>query len=556
MWIKFFVLQLCFTFFTLGIGFIVADKLISLQKIDKVFWIDRLCIATFSVIFIFALAGILIVITPSGFRGFFGKAFVFIIAFLSVYFFITKKLYKSLFEASRVEKIFFIGFIVMTGVSLAITFVPVKLPAQLVDGPYVVKQEYLGVKIQYLTGNLPTDNSLPHVVSEYLLRDISFKSDRPVMPGQEVSNRPILVPLFLVPIRAAFSLPSNLPNGLPKFSYVGASWPDFSVLMQDDYAYMFSLSIGIVLNALIFLAIAAYAVREPTISELIAVSVVALMISSPYFIFQTVFTWPKELAAFFVLYSILLYHKLKAPILAGGFLALAYLSHPYAVVFIIGFVLHSAFMCLSKMDRFQNNIDQKSIVLYGSDELRSYCTSNIKKLISFLMIFVLLVTPWFVWTKLILKIPSDLVSQNFIQGGQSLMNFLWIRPVNFLNTILPLHLLHYPFDLFSVVLGSTITIPGATGTLIFIFSSIYFYENMQEKGRIFLIYIPTCLLILIFSNQAVPALHGLQGPIGLLLLVGVLQMKKILNSTQFYLFTTLQIIVNILLLSIYLFRLT
>ena len=566
MWLKFFILQLSFIFLTLGIGFIAADKLISLFKLKKVFWIDRLCIGTFAVISIFAIVGILIALIPSDLRGYFGKFFIFTISALSIYFFIRKKLYLSLFNASRVEKFFLLGLIVMSGVGLGISLIPVQLPTQLVDGPYVAKHDYLGVRVQYLTGNLPTDNSLPHVVSEYLLRDISFKDERPVMPGQEVSNRPILVSLILVPIRSAFSLPSKIINELPKFDYVGSSWPDFSVLMSDDFAYMFSLAIGITLNALIFLAIGAFAVRATFSSSLISFGVVLIMLSSPFFIFQTIFTWPKMLAAFFTLYSVLLYCKLRAPMLAGGFLALAYLSHPYAIVFLIGFVLHAIYAYLSEIPWQKKSSSQQ---LSGIEVIDVRVHDNVSRLefnpaltrssthyfISFLTVFLILVAPWFVWTKLILHIPSDLVTQNFIQGGQGLINFFWIRPVNFFNTILPIHLLHYPFDLNRLLVAGAVTVPGAIGILVFIFSLKYLSESKLERNQVFLIYIPSLLLIFIFSNQAVPALHGLQGPIALLILVGVIQMQKILNARWIYLLLGSQVFINVALLSRYFYKL-
>lgn len=566
MWLNFFILQLSFIFLTLGIGFIAADKLISLFKIKKVFWIDRLCLGTFSVIFIFAIVGILIALIPSDLRGYFGKFFMFTISALSFYFFIKKKFYLSLFDASRVEKFFLIGLVIMSGVGLAITLIPVKLPAQLVDGPYVAKHDYLGVRIQYLTGNLPTDNSLPHVVSEYLLRDISFKSERPIMPGQEVSNRPILVSLILVPIRSAFSLPSKIINGLPKFDYVGFSWPDFSVLMSDDFAYMFSLAIGITLNALLFLAIGAFAVRATFSSSLISFGVVLIMLSSPYFIFQTIFTWPKMLAAFFTLYSIILYCKLRSSMLAGAFLALAYLSHPYAIVFLVGFVLHAIYAYSSEMRWQQKSSSQQ---LSGIGALDNLVHHNVSRLeykpaltrssthyfISFLTVFLILVTPWFIWTKLILHIPSDLVTQNLIQSGQGLINFFWIRPVNFFNTMLPVHLLHYPFDLNRLLLGAAVIVPGAIGIFVFIFSLKCLFESKLERNQVFLIYIPSLLLIFIFSNQAVPALHGLQGPIALLILVGVIQMQKILNACWIYLLLGSQVLINVALLSRYFYKL-
>lgn len=566
-WFGFFALQLSFIFMILGLGYWAASGLVSYLGLKKTFWIDRVCIGAFVIIFLFAILGIVVLFFPWDMRQAFSGSILASVFLSSCYVFFRKRLYKDLIESSRLEKIFLIAVVVMSGLGLAITLLPVKLPSQLVDGPYVAKHDYLGVRVQYITGNLPTDNSLPHVISEYLLRDISFKKERPVMPGQEVSNRPILVSLILVPIRSAFSLPLQLPDGLPKFSYVGTSWPDFSVLMQDDYGYLFSLSIGMALNALLYLAVGAFAVRAQNKSTLIAVGVVVLMMSSPYFIFQTIYTWPKELAAFFILYSVLSYHKLKNPMLAGGLLAFGYLSHPYAIVFLIGFILHAIYVYLkqgkwqgqstesqgSELAGFVEKISGNShIEMQSMDVVDSV---KVKYLISFLTIFAILVAPWFVWSKLILHIPSDLVSQNFIQSGQRLMDFFWIRPVNFFNAILPVHLLHYPFDLNSLVLGSMVTMPGAIGILVFAFSLIYFFENTFGKDKVFLIYIPSLLLILIFSNQAVPALHGLQGPIALLLLVGVMQMQKILNTTWVSILLSLQVIINVLLLGRYFYKL-
>ena len=579
-WFGFFALQLSFIFMILGLGYWAASGLVSYLGLKKTFWIDCVCIGAFVIVFLFAILGIVVLLFPWAMRQILSGLVLASAFLLSTYVFFRKRLFKDVIESSRLEKIFLIGVVVMSGLGLAISLLPVKLPNQLVDGPYVAKHDYLGVRVQYITGNLPTDNSLPHVISEYLLRDISFKKERPVMPGQEVSNRPILVSLILVPIRAAFSLPSKLPDGLPKFNYVGIAWPDFSVLMQDDFGYLFSLSIGITLNALIFLAVGAFAVRAQNKSTLIAAGVVALMLSSPYFIFQTIFTWPKELAAFFVLYSVLSYYKLKNPMLAGGFLAFGYLSHPYAIVFLIGFTFHAAYVYLKKwkwkwQGQNENSLTSEFAVFdkikYNGNhpiEIQPILSEkhffqsigidnnvDVKFFISFLIVFAILVAPWFVWSKLILHIPSDLVSQNFIQSGQGSMDFFWIRTVNFFNTLLPVYLLHYPFDLNSLVLGSTVTMPGAIGIFVFAFSLMYFFENTFWKDKVFLIYIPSLLLIFIFSNQAVPALHGLQGPIALLLLVGAMQMRKILDTTWLSILFSLQVIINVLLLSRYFYKL-
>lgn len=576
-WFGFFILQLAFIFIIIGLGYWLATKLVSYLELKKTFWIDRVCIGAFVIVLILAISGIIVLLFPGSMRQIVSALVLLSVFLMSAYLFFKRRIFKDIIRASMLEKIFLGGVVVMSGLGLMVSLLPVKMPDHLIDGPYVAKHNYLGVRIQYITGNLPTDNSLPHVVSEYLLRDISFKKERPIMPGQEVSNRPILVPLLLVPIRAAFSLPPKLPDGLPKFNYLNTAWPDFSVLMQDDYGYMFSLSIGIILNALIFLSIGAFAVRAQSQSALVAVGVVALMLTSPYFVFQTIFTWPKELAAFFVLFAIISYVKLKNPILCGAFLAFGYLSHPYAIVFLAGIIIREAYGFLRKEKRqdiegelltitnpeYRQEVTEtisqvtKAPVYTGNPFLKTrefVGNANIKFFITFLIAFSVLVAPWFLWTKIILDIPSDLVAQNFIQSGQSVIDFIWIRPVNFFKALL-FQFYKYPFNLNSMVLGSSVSISGAVGILVFGFSLMYFYENVFERDKVILILIPSLMLIIIFSNPALPALHGLQGPIALMLLTGVMQVRKLLKPVWASIFLGSQLVLNLLLFGRYLYKL-
>ena len=441
---------------------------------------------------------------------------------------------RDVIRAKRTEKSFFVGYIVLCSVALAVALLPVRLPAQLIDGPYVAKHDMLGVRIQYMTGNLPTDNSLPHVVTEYLLRDISFQEERPIMPGQEVTNRPILAPLVIVPFRAAFYLPVKLEEGLPKFNYVGSSWPDFSFLMKDETAYLSSLAIGISLNALLLVALGAFAIRLPLINPYVATGTVAVFVTSPYFLFQTLYTWPKSLAAFFVLFAIILYDRLKLPILAGVSFGLAYLSHPYAVVFFCCFGLYLLYQGVSKY--LANEIQ-----LVGLRDL------SVKTLVKSVAAFAAITLPWFLWSKFYLDIPSDLIAQNFFQPGQQLLDSLWMRPVNFFNTLLPTHLLAVPFDITRILIGGTVTAAGAVGILIYFFGVYYLVSERVGRSALYVlqIYLPTTLLIFVFSNQAVPALHGLQGPFALLTLLGVLQLYKSHSAVVAFCILGAQVMLNI-----------
>jgi hypothetical protein len=532
LWAEFSVLQLSFVLVVMGVGYPAAGRLLRACGVTQALWIDRVCAAALLMVAGFAVAGLGLSMLPWGLRTPVASSLLLALVAAAAGLWVKAGVWRDFLQASRAEKTFFAGFMALATFALAVGLVPVKLPDPLMDGPYVAKHDYLGVRVQRITGDLPADNSIPHVASEYLLRDIPFTQERPMLPGQEVANRPILVSLALVPLRAAFSMPPKQEGPLPRFTYVGTSWPDFSVLMKDDFAYLFSLSIGALFNALLVLATGAFAVRATRHSVSLAGAVVALMLTSPYFIFQTIFTWPKELAAFFVLFSVIARYRLESPVLAGVSLGLAYLSHPYAVVFLAGFGLHATYTALS-----DGRIRPEAIAF-----------------VRFFAAFVLAIAPWFIWTRWIVEIPSDLISQNFQAGGARMIDMLWVRMTNLLNTMLPMHLLGESFSLVRTVIAGTVTVPGAIGTLVFMFGLLYIGVNLRTPQRLhfFLLGIPSLLLIGVFSNLAVPALHGLQGPIALMLVVSVMQMRQSLYGWLFAAALAVQLAANVLLLGRYL----
>jgi hypothetical protein len=167
------------------------------------------------------------------------------------------------------------------------------------DGPYVSKEWTRGVKIQFITGNLPLDNVIPFAVAEYFLRGISFRDNHPIVPGQEVTNRTVLTAAVVTPFLAAISPPESTEDTLPTYNYVGTQWPDFRIIVRDDRACTVYLAVMIALNATLLLGAAAFFHSLVKLKVGTALAATLLFVTSPYFIFQTIFTWPKELAAFF-----------------------------------------------------------------------------------------------------------------------------------------------------------------------------------------------------------------------------------------------------------------
>ena len=371
-----------------------------------------------------------------------------------------------------------LGLFIVACVSL--THLQIKFPRVLPDGPYIFKEHKLPVKLQVLTGELPADNYIPFVVQEYLLRDISFTREHPILPGQEVSNRTILMALATAPFRAALKSPPRRERPLDRFVYVQSEWPDVSVFMDGDGFRRF-LPVAIVLNALVLLGaalvIAAHGPRSLLVPGLL------LLATSPFYLSQTMFTWPKCLAAFFLLLALHALARGKSPILVAAAGALAYHSHPYAAVFLLAFGCHYAVLTLWKRER----AELEQLVCYG-------------------VAVGLALAPWFIWTRWILGLPSDLVAQNLSGPGvDSLSAHVWVRITNLWQAFAPGLLAVTPFKAGPVFGGALACLPGMLGLLV-----LPAYAGCVlclRSHRVFVVYgvlVPAVLLTLPFGIKNTP----------------------------------------------------
>ncbi|MGA0588045.1 hypothetical protein ACO2Q2_13085 [Dyella sp. KRB-257] len=391
------------------------------------------------------------------------------------------------------------AWVFIVAVCLLITYAPIKFPNTLVDGPYVIKNHDLHVKIQVITGNLPADNYIPYLAEQYLLRDIQFSEERPLMPGQELSNRPILMSLVALPFGASFDPPPKQYGKLPKFTYVGTLWPDVGRLGSDRYFRSF-LVVGIVLNAMLVVA-AGLLFASFGLSNVYLVVGLILLIINPYVISQVLFTWPKEMAAFFLLMATHAIRFRRNLVLAGILSALGYLSHPYAIVFAFSYAVY--------------------LFLSGSD-----ISVRIKKVVTFGVSFVLVVAPWFIWSRIILAIPSDLIAQNF-DSSASIVDLLWVRLHNGYIATFPSFFQDYPLLANQFVQENLVSLPGAVG-LFFIwaaYAGCFYYARSLRFLIFFGIVIPGALLIGVFSSPAVPVLMGFQAIAPVLLLLSLKWMQ-------------------------------
>ena len=404
---------------------------------------------------------------------------------------------------------------------LGLLHLDVRLPEPLPDGIYIFKAPTTNVKIQHLT-SLAADNYIPYAVGEFLLRGISFEQERPILPGNEVSNRTILMSLVALPFRAALGASRDHPQ-LGIYHYLDRDWPDVSKLYAADSFEQFAI-VGLFLNSLLLVGLLVFSAGFGTSSILPAAAL--LYVTNPYFISQTIYTWPKAMAGFFILLawnSIRLRH---APALVGALLAVAFHSHPYAIVF-AGWVG----------------------LFYLMEWRRG--NSRLPGLVAYLVVFGLIIAPWLVWTRYVLHIPSDLVMQNFAGAGTdpawaSPLAFLWIRLHNLFYLLCSTIFLVYPFALKPIVNNWLESLPGALG-LVLIYPALAQAAQLP-RPRPWLWYGflgPALSILAVYSCPALPVLHGYQPLIAALLFLGVWWLSQRCSRPAFLAVMGLQLLLNL-----------
>lgn len=369
---------------------------------------------------------------------------------------------------------------------LAMSFVQIQYPDSLPDGAYVFKKHNLHVKVQLLTGNLPADNFIPFVYSDFLLRGISFKDNRPMLPGQEVTNRTVLLGLVATTVRGLLNPPGELGEPLGTFSYVGSTWPDVGRLGGDEHYSLF-LVLGVVLQA--GLVLSAFLLFQRFVGLNKAKVALILFILNPFFLSQLIFLWPKMLGAFFILLGIDAYLEKRSVALLAVFLGLGFHCHPYGSLFMMGGL--AWVLCLNW------HLPLREI-------LRStyrYC--------GFAGAVVL---PWFIWVKFIVKIKSDLFAQNFFifQADNKWLNFLWVRVVSLYETFVPHIFGVYPFNSALLFRFCIFTLPGSVGIIIFFWGYLKFADYCKKQPSTWLpiIVLPALLICFTFSVPTMAAVYG------------------------------------------------
>jgi len=445
-------------------------------------------------------------------------------AAVAIWFLIRRRaLGEILSSLSRPLRLALLGWLVLLLLGLTVVRVTVVWPDSLKDGAYVFKKHSLNVKIQYLTTQ-PADNFIPYVVTEFFHRGISFKKEHPLLPLNEVSNRTVLMSLVVLPFRTVLGWHQRREKDLGTFTYVGKQWPAVERLNEDDSYNQFYV-VGMFLNSLMLLGLIVLFANFEFPAFLPGGAL--LYLTSPYFLSQTIFTWPKAMAAFFVFLTWNSARQKHDPRFVALCAALAYHSHPASLPIAASLGLW-----------------------YAIGAWRA--KSGFRPVYQYALVFFLAVLPWFAWTRLFLQLPDNMLALNFSGPGTfdpfaAPLDFFWVRVSNFAVSIAPASLMVSPFSAEEITNYAIRCIPMAVGLIVVIPAFLECVSRWTSE-RMLLLYgllLPALATLSLFSVSFPPVLLGWQPMVGILLFLGVNRLRRSFSPLTYRVLLTLQVIINL-----------
>lgn len=295
----------------------------------------------------------------------------------------------------------------------------------------------------------------------------------------------------------------TLLNDKPPVDYLWSkSAPD------PSHTYLKFQIISQILNSLLILP--AFYILTKMFKKRVAIISCAFLITSPFFLYNSVFSWPKSLVAFFVLamWLLLLENKRKYAVIAGVAGGLAYLTHDLAMFYIAA----SAIMLLYHK-RYKD-----TLVLSG--------------------ISAAIALPWMITSSLIYKKPSTFILYPFSLDGlpqpgnqEAIMKkFLQTSPLEIISIRFDtLFYLLTPYDLIyklgnqdifrRIWAVSLYSVPGSLGLGLVIPTILGAIKKIQKLDFWILVSVPILLSAAIVGwrgSRAIASLHFAQAIIVLL----------------------------------------
>lgn len=414
-------------------------------------------------------------------------------------------IYLKFYSSLKRYSFILIVFMSMSAFSLLVISLTFSGQTKFIPDPeYMQNRNYnaFNVKVLNVSQTNANDNSVPYRQAQFFLN----RSD----PGRDSFIDEWGVHFFQrTPLMGATT--AGLLLGIGDRVPINYIWSSLSNDVQNTYI-KFQI-IAQVLNCL--LLIPAFLLIKKIFGEREAKLTSTLIATSPFFLYNSFFTWPKSFVAFFILGSMLFLYsskKLKYTVLAGIFLALGYLTHDLAILYIASIIL---VMLISK--RFRD-----ALILFG--------------------MWVVLIIPWFIYSVIIFKKPSSFILYPLsIEGIPQPQNKKQIIDTFFHTSIIKLikirlvsmFYLVTPYQAFFSEGGQAIgrrlwaltlfSIPGSLGfgTFFPVMASFFRKEILKKYDLLIMIFLPIFLSTIIIGwPKGLGALHFAEASVVLLTAFG------------------------------------
>jgi hypothetical protein len=315
-----------------------------------------------------------------------------------------------------------------------------------------------------------------------------------------------------------------------------------NLLGTSLYQYWFSQIISVVINSIYIFP--AYLIARRAFGDWVARISALFMLVTPFLIFNTIYTWPKNAAMYGILMMIYFLFfsdhdiRLRYP-LAGFFAGLGFLFHNYAL-----FYIGIAVLLLVYKEKIYKALLSKDII------------RNLKKLSYFLLVLLIFLAPYFAWVYSYYGTVSNSRTIYYpiaVKGYESAFNQtpeeLWetfkgtplkeiimVRISNAIVTFTPAALPINPyatnFRTYNPIFYYTQDYPGALSTLMYLLVVIWFIGYILGKTRtdrilVGFLVLPWITIIILYGWREWGLLTGILHPtLPLLIAIGINEMHR------------------------------
>jgi 4-amino-4-deoxy-L-arabinose transferase-like glycosyltransferase len=301
------------------------------------------------------------------------------------------------------------------------------------------------------------------------------------------------------------------------------------------YQYWISQIVSVVINSVYIFP--AYLIARKAFGDQVARISALFMLVTPFLIFNTIYTWPKNAAMYGILMMIYFLffneHEIKLRYtLAGFFAGLGFLFHNYAL-----FYIGIAVLLLVYKEKMYNTLQSKDIL------------SNLKKLSYFFIVLLIFLAPYFVWVYSYGTVSNSrtIYYPIAVKGYESAFNQtpeeLWetfkatplkeiVMPrisnaiVTFTPAALPINPYATNFRTYDPIFYYTQDYPGALSTLMYLVVVIWFIKYILGKTKtdtvlVSFLVVPWIIIMILYGWREWGLLTGILHPtLPLLIILG------------------------------------